>query len=390
MAGRRATVGDADGSSDGERRLASRVGRLMSDTLTADCIVVVEGVEYRCHKCILASVSTVFRTMLYEAGMREQRKCLVKLDGASAAGWAALHTYCYRDSVPSTLDAALEAVQVAHLYDVTSLLSRARDTVVALTNEASAVQVWRYATDHLAFPEGEAIARHAFAQVRDHFQALTGRPSELDSLSDASMELLFSSNDLVVDSEDAVLEAVLRRIHSASPGDEYATRCGWLGHIRWGCLSRVMKAKSLARVLSKGPTASDDAVWPAQYTEGLLKALCSHVDNGVSRLHPSNLPRGGAGGHRLMVVAEGDRCTHVSSILIVGADRWQLRSKMGERREQPVVESLNLECLPGGAPTAEAAGVALPAAVRVSVRLFFSDLQHDPSRQDYTDINDDY
>lgn len=72
--------------------------------------------------------------------------------------------------VPSTLDAALEAVQVAHLYDVTSLLSRARDTVVALTNKASAVQVWRYATDHLAFPKGEAIARHALAQVRATFK----------------------------------------------------------------------------------------------------------------------------------------------------------------------------------------------------------------------------
>lgn len=99
MGSRRATVGDADGSSDGERRLASRGRLLMRDTLTADCIVVVEGVAYRCHKCILASVSTVFRTMLYEAGMGEQRKCLVTLDGASAAGWAALHTYCYRESV---------------------------------------------------------------------------------------------------------------------------------------------------------------------------------------------------------------------------------------------------------------------------------------------------
>lgn len=98
MGGRRAS-GGADVGSAGEARLASRIGRLKCDTLTADCIVVVEGVAFRCRKCILASASPVFRTMLYEAGMREQRKCLVTLDGVSAAGWTALHGYCYEESL---------------------------------------------------------------------------------------------------------------------------------------------------------------------------------------------------------------------------------------------------------------------------------------------------
>lgn len=284
---------------------------------------------------------------------------------------------------PSTLHAALEAVKVAHVYDVTPLLSRAQDAVVGLISLANAVLVWRYAADHLPFPEGDIIAYHAFAHVRDNFEALACRSTELKNLSDSSMELLVSRNDLVVQSEDTVLQAVLTRIKSNSPGAKYATRCAWLGHIRWGCLSREKMAESVHQVLSKGRPANDtDKSWPALYTAGLLEALCSHVDNGMALLHPSNVPRGGADVHQLMVVAEGDSCAKVSSTLVVGADSWQLCSKMGEKSgSQPQIESLTLQRLPGRAPVANDAGVAPPAVVRVSVKLFFSDLRHNPSRK---------
>lgn len=61
------------GGKDTEACLASRMRRLMLDAHTADCTVEVGGVEFPSHKCILANASPVFRTMLYDAGMREQR-----------------------------------------------------------------------------------------------------------------------------------------------------------------------------------------------------------------------------------------------------------------------------------------------------------------------------
>lgn len=97
--------GDSSGSchcsegSDNESCLARRMGRLMIDARTADCTVEVGGVDFPCHKCILASASPVFRTMLYEAEMREQREGHIKLDGMTEAGWAVLRSYCYHEKV---------------------------------------------------------------------------------------------------------------------------------------------------------------------------------------------------------------------------------------------------------------------------------------------------
>jgi len=74
------------------------VASLRGDRDTADVIVVVAGVEYPCHRCILAASSEVFRAMLYRAEMKEQLTGRVELD-VSVAGWKALHRYCYDQTV---------------------------------------------------------------------------------------------------------------------------------------------------------------------------------------------------------------------------------------------------------------------------------------------------
>jgi len=62
-------------------------------------VVVVPGVEYPSHRCILAASSRVFRTMLFTAKMKEQLSGRVELADASEAGWRALHRYCYDHTV---------------------------------------------------------------------------------------------------------------------------------------------------------------------------------------------------------------------------------------------------------------------------------------------------
>lgn len=282
--------------------------------------------------------------------------------------------------MPSTLDDALEAVKVAHMYDVSPLLSRATAVVVGLTSQANAVRVWRYAADHLAFPQGQAIAYGAFVQLRTHFDQLKRRPDELNSLDDESMELLVSSNDLVVRSEDVVLNAVLARINAATPGAQYATRCAWLDHIRWGRLSRARMVRSLKLVFSSGRTPGSETLRLSRSSAGLFGALYMHINNGEALLHLPNVPRGGAGKHQLTVAAEVDRDAKVSPTLVVGADRWQLRCKTGGGGDsERFIESLTLQRLPGGASVAKAAGLMPPAAVRVSVEVYFRDLKHDSS-----------
>jgi len=81
--------------SAGSSRTGGAAAMLRNDRATADVVVVVVGVEYHCHRCILAVTSEVFRTMLYTAGMREQTRGRVELDGVSEIAWTALYRYCY-------------------------------------------------------------------------------------------------------------------------------------------------------------------------------------------------------------------------------------------------------------------------------------------------------
>lgn len=90
--------GVASGGGDkGEAPVETLMAQLMKDDTTADCVIVVDGREFLCHKCILATASAVFRTMLYKEGVK-QWECRIKLDGLSAAGWDILHNYCYMQS----------------------------------------------------------------------------------------------------------------------------------------------------------------------------------------------------------------------------------------------------------------------------------------------------
>ena len=72
---------------------------LMGDAETADCVVVVEEVEFACHRCILAGSSTFFRAMLFTSGMREQTQRRVVLEELSLPVWEVVHEYLYTRQV---------------------------------------------------------------------------------------------------------------------------------------------------------------------------------------------------------------------------------------------------------------------------------------------------
>lgn len=141
--------------------------------------------------------------------------------------------------VPTTLDAGLEAVKVAHNYEVPQLLASAQDVVLSLTKKDNAVRVWSFAVEHLPFCHGKAIAYRAFSEVRDNLDALAATPEkELNQVDDAGMELLLRSNDLIVRSEDNVKRAVVHRLDGSTDAALYRARAAWMSLVRWGRLAQ--------------------------------------------------------------------------------------------------------------------------------------------------------
>lgn len=245
------------------------------------------------------------------------------------------------------------------------------------------MHVWRYAVDHLAFHQGKTIAYHAFSEVRNNFSKLEAAPEkQLDKVDDTGMELLLRSNDLVVASENNVLNAVVCRLNSASPGAQYKERAAWLSLIRWGRLSQDQLGRAWKHLESDAAKADVSQVWAAAYTRGLQDALGMLVSNGEARLRDGNIPRGGLGRHVIVVAAkvEAGSGVHVSSFMVVGADLWQLSVDSGGGDDKGKAAGgdylpVTLTRLPA-ADVAEAAGVAAPAAVHVKADLFTFALPH--------------
>jgi len=87
---------------------------LMDDAETADCTVVVQGVGFACHQCVLAAASPFFRATLFTAGMREQAQRRVVLEELTLPVWGVLHRFVYTRQVwePPLVDSvALGRVQ---------------------------------------------------------------------------------------------------------------------------------------------------------------------------------------------------------------------------------------------------------------------------------------
>lgn len=154
---------------------------------------------------------------------------------------------------------------MAHQYEVTPLLSSARDKVLSLIDKDNAVRVWRYAVENLALPHGKTIAYRAFCVVRDNFGAMAATPEKLDNVDDAGMELLLRSNDLVVNSEDAVLCAVVHRLTPTTPTPQYKIRASWMSLVRWGRLSQSHLRHSLKHLDSDAAKAENSKPWVAAY-----------------------------------------------------------------------------------------------------------------------------
>jgi len=281
---------------------------------------------------------------------------------------AALPVY---SQVPHTLDEALESTRIAHLYGVQPFLDQASDSVIELTDTATAVRVWAYAMDHLPFSAGSAMASHAATVVLKGFDEILGA-GKLHGLANPCVEFLVRSNDLVVASETSVMKATIELYDKRTSAPAV-----WFSYVRWGRLSRAYKASHLGSL--RNNEADSRARWVPAYTTGLLDALTTYVDDGLARLRPSNFPRGGASRNTIemgVTLKAGD-AEQLSEPLLVAADNWRLvinaRDSGNEHFSTHVPVTLRREAT---CPVAEAAGVRSAEAVRVKARLYIFGLLH--------------
>ena len=291
----------------------------------------------RAHRCILAAASDVWRAMLASAPANAA-PTVPLADTPPAAARALLH-YAYAgesDVAPRDVPAVVAAADRFGLPGLRMLAERCLPTAVRVDNVAAVLS-------SAAAVDCDTVKRFAIAFMLRHFDAV----AETDAFGDISpalLEELISSDDLVTESEESVLKAV----------------------IRWGLLNMDSSRRSAApatasRGLFASPSQSTGAAEPRALIHGFHAAPLS-----------MSLYDGSAGHEAFAYSLTSTNATPATSYGLRSAAEAPPAGPPGEREVslrvvlQRVSPHLRLAHLPSEALRSTVVGAVVPSAAIVA------------------------
>lgn len=198
-----------------------------------DCVVVVEGREFKAHRIVLAA-SSAFMKSAFSVGLTETTSARLVLEDLGASTFEALLTWCYDGEVAIDEDRLHDLLRAAARLQVPPLLEACESLLVAHLAPNEALVVWELGDQHTLprlVEAAKAAVAAAFAEV-----AATDAFARLPA---AWLEELLQSDHIVVKSEQEVFLG-LQQWHAAQdpkPSDEALGRL--LGCVRWALLDEA-------------------------------------------------------------------------------------------------------------------------------------------------------
>ena len=198
-----------------------------------DCVVVVEGREFKAHRIVLAA-SSAFMKSAFSVGLAETTSARIVLEDLDASTFEALLTWCYDGEVAIDEDRLHDLLRAAARLQVPPLLEACENLLVAHLAPNEALAVWELGDQHTLprlVEAAKAAVAAAFAEV-----AATDAFARLPA---SWLEELLQSDHIVVKSEQEVFLG-LQQWHAAQdpkPSDEALGRL--LGCVRWALLDEA-------------------------------------------------------------------------------------------------------------------------------------------------------
>jgi len=114
-----------------ERNFLTNIRSISDLDTLADFTVVCEGREFKCHKVILASMSTVFKTMVLNDQFVEKQRNCVTIEKASADTVEAMLEFMSKGVVPSDIEEkAIDLIDLADRYNLQDLIEICESSLV--------------------------------------------------------------------------------------------------------------------------------------------------------------------------------------------------------------------------------------------------------------------
>ena len=202
-----------------------------------DCEVSVDGRVFTAHRIVLAACSTFMRAA-FTVGLAETATARVVLEEVEPAVFEAVLEFCYAGRCTFDESLSLAVLQAASRLGIKPLETQLVAHITERIDPAACLEVWK-AGDALSLPAvveaAQKCAREAFVEVAGQ-DAWPGVPTPW-------LECLLASDELAVDKEEQVFEAVTRWHAAQRPPPSLEALDRLLALVRWPLMEQGFVAE---------------------------------------------------------------------------------------------------------------------------------------------------
>ncbi|KAK1168337.1 kelch-like protein 35 [Acipenser oxyrinchus oxyrinchus] len=200
--------------------------------LFTDVVLLAGTEEFPCHRATLSANSAYFRAM-FHGSLKESRQDTVKIPGISPCTMETLLNFMYEGKADIQEESVEKLFQASDLLQVTVLRDACVEFLEKRVNHSNCLGILGFARSFFIQSLSErcqALVFRDFAEVCQHEEFLL--------LSQEELAAFLSSEQLAVEREEIVLEAVLKWVHHDAPGRKGALK-ELLGLVRLPLLDPV-------------------------------------------------------------------------------------------------------------------------------------------------------
>ena len=159
---------------------------LYKESVLADVTIVSQGKEFKAHKVVLASQSSVFRKM-FEVDMKEKGTNTVEMPDISPPVISDLLNFIYTGETPNMKTMVKELINVADKYELPKLFNMCQEELRKVINPSNAVEIFSLAEFHRA----EDLKKVCLEMIGFNFQTTRNSPGWVNLTEEEEKVLLY-------------------------------------------------------------------------------------------------------------------------------------------------------------------------------------------------------
>lgn len=216
--------------------LYRRMDEFRRQGILSDIILVVDNEEFPAHKSVLAASSEYFLS-LFTSDMKEKQKLKVKLEGFKPFVMNDLLSYIYTGQAEITDENAKELVFAGDYLLIESLKEKGTFYLEDTLSPSNCLSLRAFSEKYVC----DELKRKSESFILDNFVAVS-KSEEFLCLGSSEIEKLISMDDLIVETEEQVYEAVISWVkHDIQKRKEDFARL--LSKLRLGSMSKYYLAE---------------------------------------------------------------------------------------------------------------------------------------------------